>query len=349
MLLNMNMPRSLPPGAGMWMKMAMCARATPSCATSGASTASWVPAWQRHQPLTCWWTGWRTSSASERGRLASGIALAAAMHARCCVYCCWLSCCWLRRLLLGHSTSSPLALLLLRQCRYLALIYTDQLVGAGAVGTAIGSCTNWCLTELRDNRQVEQYAARTNTHFGPHHPAAHCLPRWPTPAALPLQSEPAKHAAWETHCDPSTTGARNGGAHFAYLAQLAERCGGEGGWAAGSQLSIADILLFDIVDLFLRVYGEQVGADRRRAFWLGWAGPAEIGIAAGYSTPCSLTNPAHPPAPTDPPAPPPTLLQFKAAYPGLVAIHELVAGVPGVKAYLEGPLRLEKVNNNGLG
>lgn len=26
-----------------------------------------------------------------------------------------------------------------------------------------------------------------------------------------------------------------------------------------------------------------------------------------------------------------------------------VAAVPGVKAYLESPLRLEKVNNNGLG
>ena len=62
-----------------------------------------------------------------------------------------------------------------------------------------------------------------------------------------------------------------------------------------------------------------------------------------------FANPAHPSPLNDAPALPSILLQFKAAYPGLVAIHELVAGVPGVKAYLEGPLRLEKVNNNGLG
>ena len=62
-----------------------------------------------------------------------------------------------------------------------------------------------------------------------------------------------------------------------------------------------------------------------------------------------FTNPAHPSPLNDALALPSILLQFKAAYPGLAALRELVAGVPGVKAYLEGPWRLEKVNNNGLG
>jgi hypothetical protein len=45
------------------------------------------------------------------------------------------------RLLLGHFSCSPLVLLLLLLpvlfCRYLALIYNDQLVGTGAITTAI--------------------------------------------------------------------------------------------------------------------------------------------------------------------------------------------------------------------
>lgn len=40
---------------------------------------------------------------------------------------------------------------------------------------------------------------------------------------------------------------------------------------------------------------------------------------------------------------------FKAAYPDLAAHHDKFAALPGVKAYLEGPLRQPKVNNNSLG
>ena len=42
----------------------------------------------------------------------------------------------------------------------------------------------------------------------------------------------------------------------------------------GSQLSIADILLFDIVDLFLRAYDEQVGAG-----WLAQCSAVLSGMA----------------------------------------------------------------------
>lgn len=42
--------------------------------------------------------------------------------------------------------------------------------------------------------------------------------------------------------DPATAaGARNGGAHFAYLSNLVKHYGGD--WAVGSSLSIADILV----------------------------------------------------------------------------------------------------------
>ncbi len=36
-------------------------------------------------------------------------------------------------------------------------------------------------------------------------------------------------------------------------------------------------------------------------------------------------------------------------YPELAAHHERIAAVPGIKAYLESPLRLPKVNGNGMG
>ncbi len=36
-------------------------------------------------------------------------------------------------------------------------------------------------------------------------------------------------------------------------------------------------------------------------------------------------------------------------YPELVGVWERVGSLPGIKAYLGGPLRLPKVNNNSLG
>lgn len=41
--------------------------------------------------------------------------------------------------------------------------------------------------------------------------------------------------------------------------------------------------------------------------------------------------------------------EFAAAYPDLAAHQAKVAAVPGIAAYLASPLRLPKVNNNGLG
>ncbi|KAI7842899.1 hypothetical protein COHA_003411 [Chlorella ohadii] len=109
-------------------------------------------------------------------------------------------------------------------------------------------------------------------------------------------SDEAKKAHWANHIAHDSMSGRNGGAHFGYLAGLVQRYGKDG-WAVGGHISIADVLLFDIVDLHTRIYGEE----------------------------------------------------FRAAWPALAALHDKVAAVPGVKAYLESPLRLEKVNNNNLG
>jgi glutathione S-transferase len=71
-----------------------------------------------------------------------------------------------------------------------------------------------------------------------------------------LQADEAKTTYWRTHCDPSTTGERNEGAHFTYISKLVAKHGRDG-WAVGSQLSMADILLFDIVDMHQRIYPDQ--------------------------------------------------------------------------------------------
>ena len=177
-----------------------------------------------------------------------------------------------------------------------------------------------------------------------------------------------------------------GGAHFLYLSKLVARHG-SGGWAVGAQLSIADILLFDIVDLHrVGVIACWLGswAAGWLAAWLGGrpagaAGPAALPAlrarahrALARAPACPLPRPLvrfcrlHSSSalralrprrpPTHPPTHPPTQPlqriypeQFDGAYPDLAAHHAKVAAVPGIAAYLASPLRLPKVNNNGLG
>lgn len=131
--------------------------------------------------------------------------------------------------------------------QYLDLIYTDQLVSA-----------LWFLA-------------------GPPVPAGNipcrCLPAWqpfPTPryshptaaccANHASQSEEAKAAYWTAHIDPTTTGGRNTGAHFAYLSKLVAKYG-SGGWAVGSAVSIADATLYNMTDLHLRVWADKFAAE----------------------------------------------------------------------------------------
>ncbi|EFN58174.1 hypothetical protein CHLNCDRAFT_57035 [Chlorella variabilis] len=73
-------------------------------------------------------------------------------------------------------------------------------------------------------------------------------------------SEEAKAAYWTAHIDPTTTGGRNTGAHFAYLSKLVAKYG-SGGWAVGSAVSIADATLYNMTDLHLRVWADKFAAE----------------------------------------------------------------------------------------
>ena len=200
---------------------------------------------------------------------------------------------WLPALML--QTAAPccccysLPLLIAMLLQYLSLIYTDQLVSVGCA--AVGCCTRhcgpfrWCCCCTSLCRSAAPVLLDLT--FSPLHAID----------TRRVQAEEAKAAYWTAHFDPATTGGRNGGAHFAYLSHLVAKCG-SGGWAVGGALSIADILLFDIVDVHQRAFGED---------------------------------------------------KFAAAYPNLAAVYKQVEAIPGVKAYLESPGRMVKVNNNGLG
>ena len=62
--------------------------------------------------------------------------------------------------------------------------------------------------------------------------------------------DPAKEAYFKKHVAKESVTERNGGAHFQYLENLLQRAGSD--WVVGGRVSIADIQLFDIVDLHLR-------------------------------------------------------------------------------------------------
>ncbi|EFJ41636.1 hypothetical protein VOLCADRAFT_107623 [Volvox carteri f. nagariensis] len=68
-----------------------------------------------------------------------------------------------------------------------------------------------------------------------------------------------KDTYWTTHGDLATTAGRNGGAHLAYFSRLLARNAptGNGKAFVGSDLTIADLAVYDIVDLHYRIF-EQV-------------------------------------------------------------------------------------------
>ncbi|KXZ45605.1 hypothetical protein GPECTOR_53g98 [Gonium pectorale] len=107
--------------------------------------------------------------------------------------------------------------------------------------------------------------------------------------------EAAKEVYWKTYFDKSTTEGRNGGAHMQYLVNFLTANGGQ--FCVGDALTIADLCLWEITDLHLRIFEEQL----------------------------------------------------KEVYPELIAFHEHIAGLPGIKEYLASPKRLAAPNANSLG
>ncbi|KAL4423230.1 hypothetical protein ABPG77_000022 [Micractinium sp. CCAP 211/92] len=73
-----------------------------------------------------------------------------------------------------------------------------------------------------------------------------------------MQTEEAKQEHWDIHAAP---GAVNGlevrGAHLLHLQRFVDRHG-QGGFAVGPSLTIADLALFDLTDLYLTKYGDKL-------------------------------------------------------------------------------------------
>jgi hypothetical protein len=70
-----------------------------------------------------------------------------------------------------------------------------------------------------------------------------------------VQAEDKKLEHWAQHGDDSSVGQRNGGAHWKYLCNFLKKSAPDGkGPIVGKQISIADVVLFDISDLYLRIF-----------------------------------------------------------------------------------------------
>jgi glutathione S-transferase len=70
-------------------------------------------------------------------------------------------------------------------------------------------------------------------------------------------SNEAKDAYFKARIDVAGAEGRNGGAHFAYLDCMLKKMQNGGAFVLGSNSSVADIMLFDIVDMHLRIYGDE--------------------------------------------------------------------------------------------
>lgn len=109
-------------------------------------------------------------------------------------------------------------------------------------------------------------------------------------------AEDAKATYFTTHLDKTTSEVKNGGAHAVFFSKLLSKS--STGWIAGTAgPSMADLAVYDILDLHLRIFKDEMARD----------------------------------------------------YPDLVAFHDKVAGLPGVKDFLASDKLFEKVNANGLG
>lgn len=74
-----------------------------------------------------------------------------------------------------------------------------------------------------------------------------------------LLSDEAKEEYWSTRLDPNNHIGRNGGCHFSFLVNLLEKYGSDG-YAVGNALTMADIAVFNLVDLHLRLWPEELPA-----------------------------------------------------------------------------------------
>lgn len=69
------------------------------------------------------------------------------------------------------------------------------------------------------------------------------------------RTQKTKDTYWAAHGDKASLQGRNYGAHLAYLAAFV--AANPSGYAVGSSLTMADLCIWDIVDLHARIYPEQ--------------------------------------------------------------------------------------------
>jgi glutathione S-transferase len=81
------------------------------------------------------------------------------------------------------------------------------------------------------------------------------------PVLHPYPQKPeAKDTYWQTHGAKDSANGNNGGAHFDYLESLLAANAGGAGFFVGSGLTAADLCVWQILDLHMRLFKEQVEA-----------------------------------------------------------------------------------------
>lgn len=78
-----------------------------------------------------------------------------------------------------------------------------------------------------------------------------------------VQKPESKDTYWATHGNKESANGRNGGAHFDYMESLLASNGGGSGYFVGSGLTAADLCVWEIVDLHMRLFKEQMEATVR--------------------------------------------------------------------------------------
>jgi glutathione S-transferase len=79
-----------------------------------------------------------------------------------------------------------------------------------------------------------------------------------------VQNPEAKDTYWATHGAKDSANGRNGGAHFDYLEALLAANGGGSAFFVGAGLTAADLCVWQIVDLHMRLFKEQMEATVSR-------------------------------------------------------------------------------------
>lgn len=83
------------------------------------------------------------------------------------------------------------------------------------------------------------------------------------PGCKPPQKPEAKETYWKTHGNKESANGSTDGVHFDYLETLLAGNGGGTGYIVGGGLTAADLCVWEIVDLHMRTFRDQMEATVR--------------------------------------------------------------------------------------